>query len=132
METIDHGNGIVTIQLNISNIVDKISMLIVNRALERIAALMPSAELIGSQAGAFNFSIEELYLTNRAIHCLRNAKIFTVDGLLRHSRADLLAIKNMGRRTVYEICEALGKYGLSLRQDSQNHLKPIPKEEMGE
>jgi len=57
METIDHGNGIVTIQLNISNIVDKISMLIVNRALERIAALMPSAELIGSQAGAFNFSI---------------------------------------------------------------------------
>ena len=132
METIDHGNGIVTIQLNISNIVDNISKLIVNRALERIAALMPAPELIGSQAGAFNFSIEELYLPSRAIHCLRNAKIFTVDDLLRHSRADLLAIKNMGRRTVYEICEALGKYGLSLRQDSQNHLKPIPKEEMGE
>ena len=128
METIDHGKGIVTIQLNISKIVDEISMLIVNKALQKIEAMMPKGERIG----VFDFSIEELYLTNRAIHCLRNAKIFTVDDLLRHSRADLLAIKNMGRRTVYEICEALGKYGLSLRQDSQNHLKPIPKEEMGE
>ena len=116
METIDHGKGIVTIQLNISKIVDEISMLIVNKALQKIEAMMPKGERIG----VFDFSIEELHsLSSRSLHILKKNGVLTVADLLKYSRKDLLAMRNMGDKSVINIEEALGSYGLCLRKEER-------------
>jgi DNA-directed RNA polymerase alpha subunit len=124
MKIIEGEKGIVTIQLDIGSIVDQISMLIVNKSLEKISALIPKDQ----QLANYEFSIDELNLPARARHCLRNEKIFTVGDLLMHSEADLSHIKNMGTQSVSDIIEKLKLYGLSLRENSQKKLKLVLRE----
>ena len=62
-----------------------------------------------------NYAIEDLGLSVRAFNCLKKANIETVTDLLTYSKADLLEMKNFGKKSADEVIEALqNKLGISL------------------
>ena len=54
--------------------------------------------------------IYELAISIRAYNCLNNARIYTVEQLLAMDRKSLLAIENLGKRSVLNIENALEAY----------------------
>ena len=73
-----------------------------------IASLQEKLDFVG-------VSVEELELSVRSDNCLRNNDIKTIDQLLTFSEADLLKLKNFGRKNLNEIKDILDEKGLSLR-----------------
>ena len=63
-------------------------------------------------------SVEELELSVRAQNCLRNARIDTIGGLLKHTEAALLKTKNFGKKSLQEIQNELARFGLVLGSES--------------
>ena len=61
-------------------------------------------------------SLHVLKLSNRALNVLHKAGITTTGKLTSKSRKELLALKNCGKKIVYEIEVALSRHGLYLRQ----------------
>ena len=61
--------------------------------------------------------IEALGLTKRSYHCLKRAKINTVEELTKRSRWDLLRIRNLGKSSFNERQSELESYGLKLMED---------------
>ena len=61
-------------------------------------------------------SIDVLKLSVRSSMCLRNADILRVGDLVNQTETDLLKVKNLGRHSLDEIKEALGKHELSLKE----------------
>ena len=59
-------------------------------------------------------SIDELEVSVRSYHCLKNAHIRTLAQLVVNTEADLLETKNFGRKSVNEIKEVLAGLGLHL------------------
>ena len=62
--------------------------------------------------------VDRLELTIRSSNCLRNAKIFTITQLLGYTENKLLAIPNLGRKSLKEIIEVLEVRGLKLKGKS--------------
>jgi hypothetical protein len=62
----------------------------------------------------WDVSIDELYLTVRADSCLYSSGIDTLGKLLQKTVADLLEIKNFGRRSLWNVKEKLDENGFSL------------------
>lgn len=58
--------------------------------------------------------LAELGLAPRPLGALQRAGVITLLDLVRHSKAELLRIKNVGLRDVIEIEKKLGDMGLSL------------------
>ncbi len=56
--------------------------------------------------------ISELELSVRAANCLKNADIKTIADLVQKQEADMLKMKNFGRKSLNEIKEILGEMGL--------------------
>jgi DNA-directed RNA polymerase alpha subunit len=63
-------------------------------------------------------SVEELELSVRSANCLRNKGIETIDQLLTFSEAELLKLKNFGRKNLNEIRDILNEKGLNLRRSN--------------
>lgn len=61
--------------------------------------------------------IEDLKLSNRTQSILLGSRIKTVAGLLRLKEYDLLQLEGLGKHAVKEIKKALGKLGLTLKQE---------------
>ena len=62
-----------------------------------------------------NFVIEDLGLSVRAFNCLKRANLENVTDLLSYSKADLLEMKNFGKKSADEVIEALqNKLGITL------------------
>ena len=61
--------------------------------------------------------IEELDLTVRSFNCLKKAGIEEVGQLAKLSMADLLKIKNLGRKSLDEILEKMKELGFDLNQN---------------
>lgn len=61
--------------------------------------------------------IENLKLSNRTQNILLNNHIKTVAGLLRLKENDLLQLEGVGGKAVKEIKKAMGKLGLTLKQE---------------
>jgi len=61
--------------------------------------------------------IEDLKLSNRTQNILLDSRIKTVAGLLRLKEHDLLQLEGLGKHAVKEIKKALGKLGLTLKQE---------------
>jgi len=59
--------------------------------------------------------IEELDLSVRSYNCLKRAGINTIEDLVRKTEEDMLKIRNLGKKSLAEIKEKLGNFGLSLR-----------------
>ncbi len=62
-------------------------------------------------------SVAELKLSPRPVNVLQRNGIKTIGELIEKSEMDLLRMKNFGRRSIKEICEALETVGLALRKE---------------
>ncbi|MFT8476504.1 MAG: DNA-directed RNA polymerase subunit alpha [Liquorilactobacillus sp.] len=62
-------------------------------------------------------TIEELYLSVRSYNCLKRAGINTVQELTNKSEADMMKVRNLGRKSLEEVKNKLVDLGLSLRHD---------------
>jgi DNA-directed RNA polymerase subunit alpha len=62
-------------------------------------------------------TIEELDLSVRSYNCLKRAGINTVQELTDKSEADMMRVRNLGRKSLEEVKNKLAELGLSLRQD---------------
>jgi DNA-directed RNA polymerase subunit alpha len=61
-----------------------------------------------------NRSVEELELSVRTYNCLKNANIRNIADLVEKSEAEMLTIKNLGRRSLDEVKEILASMNLTL------------------
>ncbi|KRL53417.1 DNA-directed RNA polymerase subunit alpha [Lentilactobacillus parakefiri DSM 10551] len=62
-------------------------------------------------------TIEELDLSVRSYNCLKRAGINTVQELTEKTEADMMKVRNLGRKSLEEVKEKLAALGLSLRKE---------------
>lgn len=62
-------------------------------------------------------TIEELDLSVRSYNCLKRAGINTLQELTDKSEADMMRVRNLGRKSLEEVKNKLADLGLSLRQE---------------
>lgn len=62
-------------------------------------------------------TIEELDLSVRSYNCLKRAGINTVQELTQKTEADMMKIRNLGKKSLAEVKAKLAELGLSLRQE---------------
>jgi DNA-directed RNA polymerase subunit alpha len=58
-------------------------------------------------------SVEDLELSVRSANCLKNAGINTIGELVQKTEVEMLKTKNFGRKSLSEIKDILGEYGLA-------------------
>ncbi len=68
------------------------------------------------QQQILKMAIEEMDLSVRSYNCLKRANIHTVEDLTKKSEDDMLKVRNLGRKSLDEVINKLGSYGLALRQ----------------
>ncbi|MFS8582151.1 MAG: DNA-directed RNA polymerase subunit alpha [Limnochordales bacterium] len=68
---------------------------------------------------ALSMTIEELDLSVRSYNCLKRAGINTVEELTKKTEADMLKVRNLGKKSLQEVKEKLAEFGLSLRQPEE-------------
>ncbi|MDP1853132.1 MAG: DNA-directed RNA polymerase subunit alpha [Candidatus Omnitrophota bacterium] len=73
--------------------------------------------------------ISELELSVRSSNCLKETNIKTIGDLVRRTEADLLGLRNFGKKSLTEISELIVSLGLTLGMDVD--LKKIKKEKQG-
>lgn len=62
-------------------------------------------------------TIEELDLSVRSYNCLKRAGINSVQELTDRSEADMMKVRNLGRKSLEEVKVKLTDLGLSLRKE---------------
>ncbi|MCQ2555701.1 MAG: DNA-directed RNA polymerase subunit alpha, partial [Clostridia bacterium] len=68
---------------------------------------------------ALEMSIEELDLSVRSSNCLKRASINTVEELTQKSEADMMKVRNLGRKSLEEVKQKLQELGLSFRSSEE-------------
>ena len=63
-------------------------------------------------------SIDELELSVRSYNCLKRANINTVEDLISKTSADMMKVRNLGKKSLDEVLKKLEDMGLSLKNDS--------------
>jgi len=82
--------------------------------------------------------VKDLDLPVRCLNCLKNAQIVYLGDLVKKKESDLLKTPNFGRKSLNDINEVLGRFGLSLGMDFpewppeniENYLKEMQNREM--
>ena len=62
-------------------------------------------------------SIEELELSVRSFNCLKRAGIATVEDLISKSQADMMKVRNLGKKSLDEVTAKLHSLGLDFAQE---------------
>ncbi len=62
-------------------------------------------------------AIEELDLSVRSYNCLKRAGINTVQELIQKTEADMMKVRNLGKKSLEEVQEKLAELNLSLRKE---------------
>ncbi len=62
--------------------------------------------------------VKDLNFSVRTYNCLRKVNIITLGELISHSDAELMAIKNFGRKSLVEVREKMSEMGLLLRDST--------------
>lgn len=86
---------------------------------EKKARLAESADVLRNMVPVASIPIlvrplEELDLSVRSFHCLRNAGVTDLFDLVQYTEQELLLTKNFGRKSLYEIKNLLSEHGLKL------------------
>ena len=68
---------------------------------------------------ALEMTIEELDVSVRSFNCLKRAGIDTIEDLISHSEADMIKVRNLGKKSLEEVIQKLATLGLTLRQDEE-------------
>ena len=61
-------------------------------------------------------SIDDLDIAIRTWNALKVVKLNTVSELLQYSEDDLLKLRNIGKKSIYELVKELEKYNFKLKQ----------------
>ena len=64
-------------------------------------------------------SIEELELSVRSFNCLKRAGIATVEDLTNKSEADMMKVRNLGKKSLDEVIAKLHSLGLNFKQEDE-------------
>ena len=64
-------------------------------------------------------SIEDLELSVRSFNCLKRAGISTVEDLTNKSEADMMKVRNLGKKSLDEVTNKLHALGLDFRRDDE-------------
>jgi len=64
-------------------------------------------------------SIEELELSVRSFNCLKRAGIATVEDLISKSEADMMKVRNLGKKSLDEVTAKLHSLGLDFAEDEE-------------
>ena len=64
-------------------------------------------------------SIEELELSVRSFNCLKRAGINTVEELTQKSEADMMKVRNLGKKSLDEVKHKLEELGLVLKPSDE-------------
>lgn len=67
------------------------------------------------EPSALEMTIEELDLSVRSYNCLKRAGILTVEELCNRTIEDMMKVRNLGKKSLDEICHKLEELGLSLK-----------------
>ncbi len=86
--------------------------------------LSEPVELHDDALARLNRSVDELELSVRSYNCLKNANVRTIGELVQKTEADLLKVKNFGRKSLHEIQEILQGMGLKLGMQLDNWPAP--------
>lgn len=82
---------------------------------ERVARALQDGGLVRrSEPKAPDARIEELDFSVRTYNCLKKANIQTVADLVKTTEEDLMNIRNFGRKSLVEVQDKLGQFGLGL------------------
>ena len=65
-------------------------------------------------------TIEELDLSVRSFNCLKRANINTVEDLISKSEAEMIKVRNLGRKSLEEVVHKLAMMGLALLSEEPN------------
>lgn len=71
----------------------------------------------GEEKSVLSLSIEDLDLSVRSYNCLKRAGILTLGDLVKYSEADIMNVRNFGKKSLDEIKEKIAQYDLSLRKE---------------
>lgn len=81
----------------------------------------------GAMPGPPDARIEELDFSVRTYNCLKKANVLTIHELVQLTEADLMNIRNFGKKSLTEVREKLESLSLSLRPTSERgELKILP------
>lgn len=75
----------------------------------------PEADMIHTGPQAPDARIEELDFSVRTYNCLKKANILTIGELVQTTEADLMQIRNFGKKSLLEVRDKLSQLGLSLK-----------------
>jgi DNA-directed RNA polymerase subunit alpha len=79
------------------------------------AAVSEMADEVGEETSKWlDTAIEDVDFSVRTFNCLKKEAINTLGELVKHSEAELLAIRNFGRRSLDEVVEKLTQFDLAL------------------
>ena len=68
-------------------------------------------------ARVLEMSIEDLELTVRSFNCLKRAGISTVQDLANKTEADMMKVRNLGKKSLDEVTNKLRSLGLDFAQE---------------
>jgi DNA-directed RNA polymerase subunit alpha len=66
---------------------------------------------------ALDMTIDELDLSVRSFNCLKRANIHTVQELAQLDEADLMRVRNLGKKSMDEVRQKLAGLGLKLKNN---------------
>lgn len=64
-------------------------------------------------------NIEELDLSVRSFNCLKRAGINTIGELIEKTPEDMMKVRNLGKKSLEEVQEKLGQFGLALKESEE-------------
>lgn len=88
-----------------------------------------SASAAGAVPGPPDARIEELDFSVRTYNCLKKANVLTIRELVQLTEADLMNIRNFGKKSLNEVRDKLESLGLALKSGGEHvELKILPSE----
>lgn len=87
----------------------------------------------GAMPGPPDARIEELDFSVRTYNCLKKANVLTIGELVTLSEADLMNIRNFGKKSLNEVKDKLASLSLALKATGdRSELKILPPEDLGD
>lgn len=86
---------------------------------ENVGGIQMSEDKEGAvpQAKALDMTIDELDLSVRSYNCLKRAGINSVQELAKLDEADLMRVRNLGKKSIDEVRQKLASLGLKLKNN---------------
>lgn len=80
---------------------------------------LPVQGVDNTQDRLLDMPIEELDLSVRSFNCLKRAGINTIGELVAKSEADMMKVRNLGRKSLEEVVQKLAALGLALAENEE-------------